>query len=68
MSTLERQTDTATVFHHAAGGDDPGSTDMLAAVRAEAGNLAAAGRTAIHRALSENSAEFLRAARQQGGE
>jgi len=67
MRTIEQQTDTATTIHDTAGGGDPGFAG-LAAARTEAGNLAAAGRDAIRRALSESSTEFLRASRQQGGE
>jgi hypothetical protein len=56
------------VLIDAAGTGDPGF-DGLAAVRAEAGRLMAAGRDAIRRALSEeNSREFLRSVRQSGGE
>lgn len=68
MRTLERQTDTAATFHPAAGSDGPGIDDVLAATRTDARNLAAAGRNAVHRALSGDSRAFLRAARQQGGE
>jgi sugar/nucleoside kinase (ribokinase family) len=67
MRTRDQQTDAATTIHDPAGGGDT-SLAGLAAARTAAGNLAAAGRDAIRRALSESSTEFLRASRQQGGE
>jgi hypothetical protein len=66
MHTRERELDTARAFHGEGGPELP--SDVLEATRSEARGLAAAGRTAVRRALSGDSQAFLRAARQQGGE
>ena len=67
MSTLERLSDANTSIHDAQGDGDQGF-DGLAAIGAEAGRLAAAGRNAIRHALSESSSNFLRDVLQGGGE